>query len=69
MGEFKEVLIPVDLYERAEKWVKNNGGFSSVDDLVKFLIEEFIADESTDMVYTPEEEEEIKSRLKRLGYI
>ncbi len=68
MGKAREVSIPEELYEKAERWIKRNGGFSSVEDLVKFLIEEFISEES-DEVYSPEEEEEIKDRLKRLGYL
>ena len=64
----KNISIPEELYERAERWIQRNGGFSSVEDLVKFLIEEFISEES-DEVYSPEEEEEIKDRLKRLGYL
>ncbi len=68
MGEAKEISIPEELYRKAEGWIKRNGGFSSVEDLVKFLIEEFISEES-DEVYSPEEEEEIKDRLRRLGYL
>ncbi len=64
----KKISIPEELYQKAERWIEKNGGFSSVEDLVKFLIEEFISEES-DEVYSPEEEEEIKDRLKRLGYL
>ena len=68
MSDTKEISIPSDLYERAQKWIEENGGFSSVDELVKFLIEEFISEESEE-VYSPEEEEEIKDRLRKLGYL
>ena len=68
MGETRSISISEELYERAERWIKKNGGFSSVEELVTFLIEEFIGEES-DEVYSPEEEEEIKDRLRRLGYL
>ncbi len=64
----RSIHIPEELYEKAVRWIEKNGGFSSVDDLVKFLIEEFITEGEED-TYTPEEEEEIKERLKRLGYL
>ena len=68
MSDTKEVSIPSSLYLKAQKWIEENGGFESVDELVKFLIEEFISEDAGE-VYTPEEEEEIKERLRKLGYI
>jgi len=68
MGGSRSISIPAELYEKAEKWIIKNGGFSSVEELVKFLIEEFISEES-EVAYSPEEEEEIKDRLRRLGYL
>lgn len=68
MGDTKEISIPSDLFRKAQKWIEENGGFESVDELVKFLIEEFISEDAEE-VYSPEEEEEIKERLRRLGYI
>jgi len=68
MTNYVTISIPEELYRRAEKWIKENGSFSSVDELIKFLIEEFIGGE-TEEVYTPEQEEEIKERLRRLGYL
>ncbi len=62
------ISIPRALYERAEKWVNENEDFSSVEELVTFLLREFVSEESGE-VYSPEEEEEIKERLRRLGYI
>ncbi len=68
MSDTREISIPSNLYLKAQKWIEENGGFESVDELVKFLIEEFIS-EDTGEAYSPEEEEEIKERLRRLGYI
>ncbi len=62
------IKIPRTLYERAVKWIEENGGFSNVDELIQFLLREFISEE-VEEVYSPEEEEEIKERLRRLGYI
>ncbi len=62
------IKIPKTLYEKAAKWVEENGGFSNVEELVQFLLREFVSEEGEE-AYTPEEEEEIKERLRRLGYI
>ncbi|MCD6244995.1 MAG: CopG family transcriptional regulator [Candidatus Korarchaeota archaeon] len=67
MGDMT-IKIPRTLYEKAIRWIEENGGFSNVDELVQFLLREFISEEGEE-VYSPEEEEEIKERLRRLGYI
>ncbi len=64
----RTIELPDDLYERARAWIERNGGFSSVEELVSFLIEEFIS-EDEDVDYSEEEEEEIKERLRKLGYL
>ncbi|MCD6349143.1 MAG: CopG family transcriptional regulator [Candidatus Korarchaeota archaeon] len=68
MDDKVTISIPRSLYERAEKWVNENEDFSSVEELVAFLLREFVSEESEE-VYSPEEEEEIRERLRRLGYI
>ena len=67
MGDMT-IKIPRTLYEKAIRWIEENGGFSNVDELVQFLLREFVSEEGEE-VYSPEEEEEIKERLRRLGYI
>ncbi len=62
------VGIPRSLYEKAEKWVNETEDFSSVEELVAFLLREFVTEEGEEP-YSPEEEEEIKERLRKLGYI
>lgn len=68
------VKIPKDLYAKVENRVKmSNEEFKSVEDYVVFLLTEVVSEgdsQSTDgNAYTKEEEEEIKGRLKNLGYI
>ncbi len=68
-GEKVSVEIPRELYEKARKWVENTPDFSSVEALVEFLLQEVLSEEASEQVYSPEEEEEIKERLRSLGYL
>ena len=61
--------ISKELYEKAKKWVEQTEDFSSVEELVEFLLREVLSEEEEEQVYTPEEEEEIKKRLRSLGYL
>ena len=64
------VYIPKKLYELLEKAVRESGGeFKSVEEYVAFVLEEVLSGEEEETVYTPEEEEEIKKRLRALGYL
>jgi len=64
------VRISKDLYEEIEKRVRESGGeFKSVEDYVEFVLREVVKEEEEEYAYTPEEEEEIKERLKKLGYL
>ncbi len=67
MGESDEVSIkiPANLYRKISEKIEGTS-FSSVEDYaVAKLSEEF----PQDPVYTKEEEELIKERLRKLGYI
>ena len=71
MGEEK---VPIEisrrLYEQVRRHVEESGGeFKSVEEFVEFVLEEVLREEEEEPVYTPEEEEEIKRRLKALGYL
>ena len=70
MGEEKVAIeIPKELYERIRAKVEESGGeFKSVEDYVVFVLEEVLREEGEE-VFTPEEEEEIKRRLRALGYL
>lgn len=65
----KSVSIPADIYDRIAERVKVTG-FSSVDEYVLFILEEVLKDEGEEgTAYSQEEEEEVKKRLKALGYL
>lgn len=69
-GEDKVTIhLSKELYERAEKFVKESGGFSNVDELVEFLLNEVLSEESAEYKLSKEEEEKVKERLRSLGYI
>ncbi|KYH40908.1 MAG: hypothetical protein AYL32_008810 [Candidatus Bathyarchaeota archaeon B26-2] len=67
--EYVTIRIPKNLYEEIERQVEaSQGEFKSVEDYVEFVLSEVLKEEPED-TYTPEEEEEIKRRLRSLGYI
>ena len=73
-SNFVSIKISKDLYDKVESRVKSsNDEFKSVEEYINFLITEVVNDSETQNTdtnaYTKEEEEEIKGRLKNLGYI
>jgi len=63
------IEISKEIYEKLKKVVEESGGeFKSINELAEFILREALSEEE-ETVYTPEEEEEIKRRLKSLGYI
>jgi hypothetical protein len=72
--EFVSIKISKELYDKVQNRVKlSNEEFKNVEDYVTFLLTEVVSETdsqvSDDNAYTKEEEEEIKGRLKNLGYI
>lgn len=67
-GERKAVFMPTELYSKIEERVKATD-FSSVDEYVKFILEEVIKEEGGESAFSEEEEKEVKKRLKDLGYL
>lgn len=69
---YTTVSIPTPLYEKVRKMIEGTG-FSSVSEFVTYLLREVveIKERSSDKVaqLTPEEEEELKERLRALGYL
>ena len=64
------IYIPKSLYDEIKKRVEQSEGeFKSVEEYVEFVLQEVVKEEEPQQVYTPEEEEEIKKRLKALGYL
>jgi len=63
-----KIEISKEAYELLKKTVEESQGeFGSVEELLEFIIKEALGEEEE--VYTPEEEEEIKKRLRSLGYL
>jgi len=68
------IAIAKELYDKVLNRVNlSNGEFKTVEEYITFLLTEVVNDaeqQSTEgNAYTAEEEEEIKGRLKNLGYI
>ncbi len=70
MGEEKKnVPIPAQLYDAIDQRVKGTE-FKSVEEYVTFVLEEVLKDDDEDEVaFSPEDEEEVKKRLRALGYL
>jgi len=63
------VSIPKPLYDALEKRIKDTE-FTSVSEFVTYAVEQVLAGAGRKkVVYTKEEEKEIKERLKGLGYL
>ena len=72
LGEDKvPVYISRRLYEKIKARVEaSNGEFKNVEEYVEFVLQEVVKEEEEpEQVYSPEEEEEIKRRLRSLGYL
>ena len=64
----KTVALPDELYEKVEKNLAETG-FTSVDEFVAYVLTKVLEDQAPDKELTPEDEAEVKKRLKSLGYI
>jgi hypothetical protein len=63
------VYISKKLYEEVKKRVdESEGEFKSVEEFVEYVLIELLKEEE-ETPYTSDEEEEIKKRLRALGYI
>ena len=67
-GEKISIQISKNIYEKAKKFIEDQGGFSNVEELIEFLLNEVLSEEELDKKLTKEEEEEVKKRLRSLGY-
>jgi hypothetical protein len=65
MSESREIRVPADLCLAAEK--KFGGLFSSVDELVAFLLQELVQADTVDLDRA--EQAVVEQRLRDLGYI
>ena len=62
------IVIPKKLFERINKKIKNTQ-FSSVSEYVTSIIETELNTGEEDEVFSKEDEEAIKKRLRSLGYL
>ena len=62
------ISIRRDLYERALRFIEEQGGFGSVEELVEFLLEEALGGSGFGGVDRGDEER-VRERLRSLGYI
>jgi len=63
------ISLSKSLYKKIKEKIEGSGAFNSVEDYVEFVLEELLKEEEEETPFTPEEEEEIKKRLRALGYI
>lgn len=65
------VNVPKELYQLVKQRVEeSNGEFKDVEEYVEFVLTEIVKDEEDEeQKYSKEDEEQIKQRLKSLGYL
>jgi Arc/MetJ-type ribon-helix-helix transcriptional regulator len=65
-----QVSITKKLVDEIQRRIDESGGeFKTVEEFIEFILTEILREDEKEQAYTPEEEEEIKERLRRLGYI
>jgi len=65
------ITIPKPLYEKIKDHIQDTG-FSSVSSYVTYVLRQVVSslkEEGKDLVFTKKEEDEVKKRLRALGYI
>lgn len=70
MGEMtRAIRLPEPLYKAIEERIRGTE-FASVEDYVTFVLEEVLREDESELEsLSPEDEEEVKKRLKSLGYL
>ena len=69
--KYTTVSIPIQLAKKIEKRIKDTG-FNSVSSYVTYVLREVLSsleEEKKEEVFTKEEEEKVKERLRALGYL
>lgn len=70
--KYTTVSIPRTLQKRIERIIKTKSGFKSVSDYVTYVLREVVQMHETEHIpepFTSEDVEQIKARLKALGYL
>ena len=69
MGEERvQVTIRKDLYEKARRFLEEQGGFDSLEEFLDFVLET-VLEEEQEVEVSKEDEEKVKERLRALGYM
>ena len=71
-SKYTTVSIPVSLHDRLQRLVEKKGSFKSVSDYVTYVLREVVAMHESDEIpdaFSSEDVEQIRSRLKALGYL
>lgn len=63
-----EIRLPRKLYEEALKRAKE-AGFNDFNEFIVFVLEQLITIEEKGEVFSKEDEEKVKERLRALGYL
>ncbi len=72
MPKYTTVSIPSTLHRRIQRIIRAKQGFKSVSDYVTYVMREIVVMHETEHVpepFTSEDVEEIKTRLRALGYL
>ena len=67
-----KIEIKDEIYDEIKNRIEETEEFSSVEEYITFVLEEILKEEEEDgpeEVYSKEDEEKIKERLKGLGYL
>jgi len=67
--EFTAVSIPTSLYRKIEEKIKGSDVPSVTSYVAKVLRDSLAKEEPAEAVFSKEDEEKVKERLKALGYI
>ena len=64
------IQIPTDLAKKIQKRIEGTG-FDSISSYVTYVLKEILSEseEKTEEVFTKEDEEKVKNRLRALGYL
>ncbi len=70
----KTISIDDHVYEQIQKKVSASDEFSSVDEYIKYVLDELLKDDkqdndTPDSSYSKEDEEKVKDKLRSLGYL
>jgi len=67
-NDYASVTIPKSLLEKIQKKILNTS-FSSASEYVTYLLEKELSGTEDEEVFSKEDEEKVKERLRRLGYL